>query len=502
MIPNFTKIKTIFSGLLLFFVGFSNGYGQILLEAETLEATAISPYSAQSFESTLCSNGSYSLIQCNAVGDWIEYTVQIHAAGTYKVAAASLKHKNRGACQLFIDDGEAPLGPVIDQYAAEQSVEEIELGNIELTEGSHTFRFVVTGLGGDGAGYYKLAIDYLKLTVIKGLVHWWNFEDGAITKDQQGGEDLVNNGNITVESEGTEPNPPGYGTHGIVLNGVDQYFTIPYKTNAPWQGMEPEGTFVLAFKTPETVPSGATYIFSHYSTANNNRSFAINMQGQSSAHAGRLSLMMGYNGGANFEGHSEIMDALKMDNRYVIFFSFNAANGSFFCRTYDADAMQWHQDITFTYTNAAYLNSTTTWTLGRRSEDDSGYFPGTLYWARVYNMLLPAEEMTKVVATTTTGITMNQVIEDQLCQNYPNPFSETTSIQYTVQNADFFAIDIYNMAGQKIKSLVNQEKDPGTYTIQWNGTDAKGNAVPNGVYFYVLNAKNHVPITRKMILTK
>ena len=62
-------------------------------------------------------------------------------------------------------------------------------------------------------------------------------------------------------------------------------------------------------------------------------------------------------------------------------------------------------------------------------------------------------------------------------------------------------LNIYNLLGQKIRSLVNDVKTPGTYQILWDGRDEQGNNVATGMYLYQLRSENAF-ITKKMMLIK
>jgi hypothetical protein len=76
-----------------------------------------------------------------------------------------------------------------------------------------------------------------------------------------------------------------------------------------------------------------------------------------------------------------------------------------------------------------------------------------------------------------------------LCQNYPNPFNSYTTFQYRLpENADVM-LDLYNLKGQKVRTLIQERQKPGEHLTQWNGTDETGAVVPSGVYFYYLKAK-------------
>jgi hypothetical protein len=83
-----------------------------------------------------------------------------------------------------------------------------------------------------------------------------------------------------------------------------------------------------------------------------------------------------------------------------------------------------------------------------------------------------------------------------LSQNYPNPFNPGTTIKYSLGNISQVSIDVYDVLGNKIVSLVNEEKQPGEYEVQWNAS-----GYSSGVYFYKLKANEFIQI-RKMLLLK
>jgi len=86
--------------------------------------------------------------------------------------------------------------------------------------------------------------------------------------------------------------------------------------------------------------------------------------------------------------------------------------------------------------------------------------------------------------------------EFSLEQNYPNPFNPETKIKYSVPQASQIQIKVYDILGNKIETLVNEEKSVGTYEITWNAEN-----LPSGVYFYQLKAGEFVQ-TKKMLLMK
>ncbi|MFA3783952.1 glucoamylase family protein [Melioribacteraceae bacterium 4301-Me] len=88
--------------------------------------------------------------------------------------------------------------------------------------------------------------------------------------------------------------------------------------------------------------------------------------------------------------------------------------------------------------------------------------------------------------------------EFKLEQNYPNPFNPTTVISYQLPVDSYVTLNVYDMLGSKVTTLVNEEKSPGSYSVQFSASDYK---LSSGVYFYRLTA-NNFSITRKMIYLK
>nr|MBP7563699.1 T9SS type A sorting domain-containing protein [Candidatus Cloacimonadota bacterium] len=86
-------------------------------------------------------------------------------------------------------------------------------------------------------------------------------------------------------------------------------------------------------------------------------------------------------------------------------------------------------------------------------------------------------------------------------QNYPNPFNPTTTIQYGLAKDTHVKINIYNIKGQKVKTLINENKQAGVHKIVWDGKDHKQKNVSSGIYFYHIQT-NHGRVTRKMLMMK
>jgi arylsulfatase A-like enzyme len=92
-------------------------------------------------------------------------------------------------------------------------------------------------------------------------------------------------------------------------------------------------------------------------------------------------------------------------------------------------------------------------------------------------------------------------IEYFLFQNYPNPFNPVTLIKYQIPSKSFVTVEIFDHLGQKIRTLVNEQKLAGTHSIEFDGSDGKGNQLASGIYFYNIRTNSTV-LSKKMILVK
>ncbi len=89
----------------------------------------------------------------------------------------------------------------------------------------------------------------------------------------------------------------------------------------------------------------------------------------------------------------------------------------------------------------------------------------------------------------------------QLAQNYPNPFNPETSITYSLPITSFVKLEIFDLLGRKIRTLVSGKQSPGKYSVRWDGRDEAGKVVSSGAYFYRLKAGDYIK-TRKMVLLR
>jgi len=101
-----------------------------------------------------------------------------------------------------------------------------------------------------------------------------------------------------------------------------------------------------------------------------------------------------------------------------------------------------------------------------------------------------------------TSVNGNVIIPDRysISQNYPNPFNPVTRIQYNIPVSSKVKIQIFDVTGRLVKILSDNEKEPGTHIIAWNGNDDSGNSVASGVYFLRINADSYTNTIKMMLL--
>ena len=132
--------------------------------------------------------------------------------------------------------------------------------------------------------------------------------------------------------------------------------------------------------------------------------------------------------------------------------------------------------------------------------------PGTSMDPELLNVVCgyPDAENPMAVSTTAVGIDEDGTIPDQfaLHQNYPNPFNPSTQISFDIpQGGENVMLNVYNILGQNVSTLVNGVMNPGRYTMEWNATDEIGNPVASGIYFYELRSPSFIS-RKKMLLIR
>lgn len=103
-----------------------------------------------------------------------------------------------------------------------------------------------------------------------------------------------------------------------------------------------------------------------------------------------------------------------------------------------------------------------------------------------------------IIGVTPEGFVPGEFV---LHQNYPNPFNPSTNIKFDVPKLSKISLKIFDVLGREIKTLVNEEMNPGVYRVEWNGLNNEMNKVSSGIYFVRLEADDFVS-SKKMIFLK
>lgn len=129
--------------------------------------------------------------------------------------------------------------------------------------------------------------------------------------------------------------------------------------------------------------------------------------------------------------------------------------------------------------------------------DGGGCFggPGTVYFDLVETEMIGTVVEEEVIDG---PVSMPQI---QLYRNHPNPFAYGTFVKYALSQNSEVHIVIYNLLGQKIRTLVHGEQEEGLHTVIWHATDNSGRKVPSGTYFLRLEAEEHT-LTRKVCVMR
>ena len=112
-----------------------------------------------------------------------------------------------------------------------------------------------------------------------------------------------------------------------------------------------------------------------------------------------------------------------------------------------------------------------------------------------------SEWSSELVGMYPTAMPGAQITEMRLYPNYPNPFNPSTTIKFAVPHAGHVCLNVYDLAGHLIRTLVDEDLSANAYTVIWDGNDTIGQSVPSGAYFYRLTAGGYSE-TRRMVLVK
>ena len=133
-------------------------------------------------------------------------------------------------------------------------------------------------------------------------------------------------------------------------------------------------------------------------------------------------------------------------------------------------------------------------------------FSGGMIWALGQDLFDNKQTLLETVAShllgsgnTAIDAKIEQRYNYHLDNNFPNPFNPQTTIEFTLNKAHKVSLIIYNLIGQKVKTLVNRKMIAGNHIVIWRGKDDSGSQVASGVYIYRMESGDFIGI-KKMLL--
>jgi len=88
----------------------------------------------------------------------------------------------------------------------------------------------------------------------------------------------------------------------------------------------------------------------------------------------------------------------------------------------------------------------------------------------------------------------------QLNAYFPNPFNPIKTISFDLAADSIVSIDIFNIRGQRVKTVTNEHFGAGSHSVEWNGTDENGRSVGSGIYFYRMVSGDFTDVKRMVLL--
>ena len=127
---------------------------------------------------------------------------------------------------------------------------------------------------------------------------------------------------------------------------------------------------------------------------------------------------------------------------------------------------------------------------------DSKATDGVYYYRlRTVDLNSDVEYSSQIKVNVVLGITDQEPLVFKLSQNYPNPFNPSTTIRYSIPTSGLVNLKIYNILGQEVATLINEFKEAGYYSLEWNA-----GSYPSGSYFYRIVAGGNTKVLRMLLI--
>jgi hypothetical protein len=322
------------------------------------------------------------------------------------------------------------------------------------------------------------------------LVGFWTFDDSTAVDSSV----YANNGTLS----GDPMIINGMKGNAMYFDGIDDQVVIDDENN-----LDTDSSMTIAlWIMPDSVSPGGAKPMSKWYSAPQEGDWLLSLSSQDSCGGDCVSYYFVF---ANYSvyGHSNGWFSIGPHDvdYYLILGEWN-----FIAVTFDTGFVNLYFNGDLIYTDTTIIKYTSLNEygtddiyIGRYHTGNPGYsFKGGLDEIRLYNRPLGASEINDIYnQVTSVENNMNNLPEEFiLLQNYPNPFNPSTKINYAVPQQSQVLIKVFDVLGNEIETLVNEEKPVGTYEVAWYAKN-----LPSGIYFYRLRAGDFIE-TKKMVFLK
>ena len=134
--------------------------------------------------------------------------------------------------------------------------------------------------------------------------------------------------------------------------------------------------------------------------------------------------------------------------------------------------------------------------------DDKALFvwADTRNWGQGYDVYGSVHELAEVTPVLMDNNRAGFPTDYYLAQNYPNPFNDVTMFRYDLSQPSSVTLEIYNIMGQKVRTLISEKRPAGSFTLHWDGKDEAGQLLGSGLYCYCLRTGDFVDVKRMVLL--
>ena len=322
------------------------------------------------------------------------------------------------------------------------------------------------------------------------LVGFWTFDDSTAVDSSLYGNDGILNGNPMIIS--------GMKGSALYFDGIDDEVFI-WDSNS----LDTDSSMTISLCImPDTVNSGGAKPMSKWYSSPQQGDWILSLSSRDSCNGTCVSYYFGF---ANYSVYGTTNGWFSIGPHNIDYY-LKLGEWNFIAVTFDTGFVNLYYNGELIYTDTTIIKYTS---LGEYGTDDihigrfhSGYpgysFKGGLDEIRIYNRSLSSSEVNNIYnQVTSVENNINRItLQFELTQNYPNPFNPGTIIQFRIPNFEFVNLKVYDVLGNEVTTLVNEDKPAGTYEITWYAED-----LPSGVYFYQLSAGSYIQ-SKKMLLLK